>query len=63
VIGEYPRLSPYKAKMKETLSSLLSLKPEQVNIKATTTEKLGFLGRVEGIAAQAIVSVKLPSYD
>ena len=60
VIGEHPKITPYKSLMKEKLVELLQLNPERINIKATTTEKLGFLGRSEGIAAQAIVSVKIP---
>src|SRR3990167_9808862 len=60
VIGEHPKVGPHKSAMKEKLAQLLKLDPERINIKATTTEKLGFLGRSEGIAAQAIVSVKMP---
>lgn len=63
IICEYPRLTPHKRAMKEALVEMLQLKPECVNVKATTTEKLGFLGRSEGIAAQAIVSVKIPHHD
>lgn len=61
LICEYPRVSAHKPAMKQVLSTLLNLKPERVNIKATTTEKLGFIGRSEGLAAQAIVSVKIPT--
>ena len=46
--------------MKNNLEKLLFLKSERINIKATTPAKLGFLGRSEGIAAQAVVSVKIP---
>ena len=60
IICERPKILHYKNAMKEKLVMMLGLKPERVNIKATTTEKLGFLGRSEGIAAQAIVSVKMP---
>ncbi|MDP1575025.1 MAG: 2-C-methyl-D-erythritol 2,4-cyclodiphosphate synthase [Coxiellaceae bacterium] len=63
IICESPKLTPHKPTMKNVLASILKLRPENVNIKATTTEKLGFLGRSEGIAAQAIVSVKVPAHD
>lgn len=63
IIAEYPRLTPVKAEMKAVLAQMLKLPIARVNIKATTTEKLGFLGRSEGIAAQAIVSVKIPAHD
>ncbi len=61
VICEQPKITPHKLAMKEKLIQLLKLPVERINIKATTTEKLGFLGRSEGIAATAIVSVKMPS--
>lgn len=60
-IGEEPKITPFKNKMKEKLSQLLKLNSDRINIKATTTEKLGFLGRQEGLAVQAIVSVKVPA--
>ncbi len=59
VICEAPKLMNYKAKMKTRIAELLSVGEECVNIKATTTEGLGFTGRGEGIAAQAIVTVKI----
>ena len=49
--------SPSKVKMIKKLSQLLDLSDNRINIKATTTEKLGFLGRQEGICAQAIVNI------
>lgn len=61
LICEYPKISPHKLTMREQLSHVLSLPVERINIKATTTEKLGFLGRSEGIAAQCVVSVKMPA--
>lgn len=60
VIAEEPKLYPYKLAMKERVASICNLDPAQVNIKATTTEKLGFTGRKEGIAAQAVATVSLP---
>jgi len=57
VLSQQPRLSPYKAAMRERLAQLLEAPLDAVNIKATTTEKLGFTGRGEGIAAQAVVMI------
>ena len=57
IICEEPKISPHKEKIKNSLAKCLNICPTQVNIKATTTEKLGFLGKKEGIAAQAIISV------
>ncbi|HEY8508466.1 MAG TPA: 2-C-methyl-D-erythritol 2,4-cyclodiphosphate synthase [Steroidobacteraceae bacterium] len=55
VIAEAPKLSVYRDAMRRRIAELLSVEESRVNIKATTTEKLGFLGRAEGIAAQAVV--------
>ena len=60
IIAEQPKILPFKLAMKEKLMSLLHLSSNRINIKATTTEKLGFIGRSEGIAAMATVSVKAP---
>ena len=57
IIGERPRVFPYRESMRKMLSELLTLDIDRVSVKATTTEKMGFTGRKEGIAAQAIVSV------
>jgi 2-C-methyl-D-erythritol 2,4-cyclodiphosphate synthase len=51
---EKPKISPYVQKMKKNIAEDCSCDLSQINIKATTTEGLGFLGRGEGIAAQAI---------
>jgi 2-C-methyl-D-erythritol 2,4-cyclodiphosphate synthase len=55
VLAEAPRLAAYRTQMRDTLAELLQVPESHVNIKATTTERLGFIGRGEGIAAQAIV--------
>lgn len=55
LIAQAPRLAPYMEQMKLNLSSDLSIPVDSVNIKASTTEKLGFAGREEGIAAHAVV--------
>jgi len=58
ILAQKPKLLPYKEKMRSTIASLLSLPKSRCNIKATTTEKLGFVGRQEGIAAQATATLK-----
>ncbi|PHZ86349.1 bifunctional 2-C-methyl-D-erythritol 4-phosphate cytidylyltransferase/2-C-methyl-D-erythritol 2,4-cyclodiphosphate synthase [Paremcibacter congregatus] len=60
IICEAPKISPHHDAMRNHIADLLDLAPNRVSIKATTTEKLGFAGREEGIAAQAIVTVRLP---
>jgi len=54
---QQPKLSPYIEKMREKIASMLNAEMEQISIKATTTERLGFVGRKEGIAAFATVTV------
>lgn len=60
IIGEQPKISPHREAMRAAIAGLLKLTLAQVSVKATTTEKLGFEGRGEGIAAQAIATVSLP---
>jgi 2-C-methyl-D-erythritol 2,4-cyclodiphosphate synthase len=60
VVAEQPRLAPHIPAMKARLAPVLGLAPEDVNIKATTTEKMGFAGKGEGIAAYAVVLVRKP---
>jgi len=60
VICETPKISPHRAAMVARIAGLLALPPTRVSVKATTTEGLGFTGRGEGIAAQAIATVRLP---
>ncbi|KIQ95077.1 2-C-methyl-D-erythritol 2,4-cyclodiphosphate synthase [Anoxybacillus thermarum] len=55
IIAQKPKMAPYIANMQERIAELLEGDVSQVNVKATTTEKLGFTGREEGIAAQAVV--------
>ncbi|WP_409303709.1 2-C-methyl-D-erythritol 2,4-cyclodiphosphate synthase [Peribacillus sp. SCS-155] len=55
IIAQAPKMAPYIRQMQERISQLLEASLNQVNVKATTTEKLGFPGRGEGIAAQAVV--------
>jgi 2-C-methyl-D-erythritol 2,4-cyclodiphosphate synthase len=58
VIAQQPRLAPYMARMTGNIAADLGIEPAMVNVKATTTEHLGFLGRMEGIAAQAVALVE-----
>lgn len=60
LICERPKIGPYRAAMVDSLASILEVSPRRVSVKATTTEKLGFTGRGEGIAAQASASVEMP---
>ena len=55
VLAQAPKIAPYREAMRRQIAQLLEVGVERVNIKATTTEGLGFLGRAEGIAAQAVV--------
>lgn len=59
LICEAPRIGPYREAMRSRIAEILKLRVEQVSIKATTTEGLGFAGRREGIAAQAIASIRM----
>ena len=61
VIAERPKLSKFKSAMEINIANALNLTPSRINVKATTTEKLGFTGRGEGIAATASASLKF--YD
>ena len=60
LICEAPKIGPHRAAMRDRIAALLRLAPDQVSIKATTTERLGFAGRGEGIAAQAAATVRVP---
>jgi 2-C-methyl-D-erythritol 4-phosphate cytidylyltransferase / 2-C-methyl-D-erythritol 2,4-cyclodiphosphate synthase len=60
LICERPKIAPYAAAMTVRLAALLEIDPSRVSVKATTTEKLGFTGRGEGIAAQAVATVLMP---
>jgi 2-C-methyl-D-erythritol 4-phosphate cytidylyltransferase / 2-C-methyl-D-erythritol 2,4-cyclodiphosphate synthase len=60
LICERPKISPHAAAMMQRLAGLMGIEVGRVSVKATTTERLGFTGRMEGIAAQAAVSLLLP---
>ena len=58
VVAQAPRLTPYAERMVANIASDLGIPPGAVNVKATTTERLGFAGRGEGIAAQAVALIE-----
>jgi 2-C-methyl-D-erythritol 2,4-cyclodiphosphate synthase len=58
IVAQAPRMAPHVAKMTGNIAADLGIKPAAVSIKATTTEKLGYIGREEGIAAQAIALIE-----
>ncbi len=61
IICEAPRIGPHRDAMRARLAAIMALPLDRVSLKATTTERLGLTGRGEGIAAQAVASVRLPS--
>ena len=54
ICAERPKMNPHIPQMQQTLAEVIGCDPDQISIKATTTERLGFVGRQEGIAAYAI---------
>ena len=63
LVCESPRVGPHRAAMVARIAGILGIAPARISVKATTTEGLGFTGRREGIAAQAVASVRLPAGD
>lgn len=55
VIAERPKMAPYREQIQDRIASLLDVERDRINVKATTTEQLGFTGRKEGIAAMVVV--------
>jgi len=60
VVAERPKLAPHKAAMRAALAGALGVAPARVNVKATTGERMGFVGREEGIAAMAVATLREP---
>ena len=60
IIAETPKISPFKEEFTKKISTTLSIRPDQINIKAKTAEQMGAIGRKEGLACQAIVSLAIP---
>ena len=60
IICEAPKVGPHRDAMRTSLADMLAIDRDRISVKATTTEKLGFTGRGEGIAAQAAITVRLP---
>ncbi|MCH3913834.1 MAG: 2-C-methyl-D-erythritol 2,4-cyclodiphosphate synthase [Acidaminococcaceae bacterium] len=58
IIAQRPKLASYREAMEGNLAAVLHLPEDAINVKATTTEQLGFTGRGEGIASQAVVTIK-----
>jgi 2-C-methyl-D-erythritol 4-phosphate cytidylyltransferase/2-C-methyl-D-erythritol 2,4-cyclodiphosphate synthase len=63
ILCESPRVGPYRDAMVERIATVAGISRRAVSVKATTTERLGFVGRNEGIAAQASATVRLPESD
>lgn len=57
IMAQRPKLSPYIEKMRTNIAAVLGMDVGSINVKATTTEKLGFVGRQEGIAAEAVCTI------
>ena len=60
IICERPKIGPYRLAMVQRVAAILGISRDRVSVKATTTDRLGFTGRGEGIAAQAVATVRLP---
>jgi 2-C-methyl-D-erythritol 2,4-cyclodiphosphate synthase len=54
LVGEEPRLAPHRERMREAIAAVLEVEPARIAVRATTTDGLGFTGRSEGLAAQAV---------
>ena len=61
IICEAPKVGPHRAAMRARIAEILDLPTDRISIKATTTERLGFTGRGEGIAAQATATIRMPA--
>jgi 2-C-methyl-D-erythritol 4-phosphate cytidylyltransferase/2-C-methyl-D-erythritol 2,4-cyclodiphosphate synthase len=59
IIAEAPKVGPHREAMRGRVAEIVGLRMDQVSVKATTTEGLGFAGRREGVAAQAVASIRM----
>ena len=58
IIAQKPKINPFKHEIKDSLAALLNIEKQFINVKATTAEKMGFIGRAEGVAVQSIATLK-----
>ena len=63
IIAEQPKINPHKIEIKNSLSKLLNLPKQFINVKATTSEKIGSIGRKEGVVVQCVANVKYYEWD
>jgi 2-C-methyl-D-erythritol 4-phosphate cytidylyltransferase/2-C-methyl-D-erythritol 2,4-cyclodiphosphate synthase len=63
IVAEAPKIAPYREAMRGRIAAICGIRPDQVGVKATTNEGLGFIGRGEGIAAMATATIRLPFRD
>jgi 2-C-methyl-D-erythritol 2,4-cyclodiphosphate synthase len=61
LVGEAPRIAPVRDAMRARLAGAMGVNPDQIAVRATTTDRLGFTGRGEGLAAQAVALLRSPS--
>ena len=59
LVGEEPRIAPYRAAMRGRLTTALGVGDGSINVRATTTDRLGFTGRGEGLAAEAVALLRV----
>ena len=60
IVCEAPRIGPHRDAMRARIAEIAGISPDRVGIKATTSEKLGFTGRSEGMTASALATIRLP---
>jgi 2-C-methyl-D-erythritol 4-phosphate cytidylyltransferase/2-C-methyl-D-erythritol 2,4-cyclodiphosphate synthase len=63
LICEAPKIGPYRDRIRASIAALLRLPLARISVKATTTERLGFTGRAEGIAAQAVATIRMKDFE
>jgi 2-C-methyl-D-erythritol 2,4-cyclodiphosphate synthase len=63
IIAQAPKMAPFIGRMRENIAADLNIGADEVSVKAKTTERLGFTGRGEGVAAQAVATVLMPEQE